>query len=180
MPVRRSVISPPAAEFPKDRQIIRVDDPARHPLAFEWKGGVSKSTVFQLSAKPLFSSLLTPEREINGTSVTVDGLPAGAYYWRIRSAGPDAKAYWSPIYQFRILQVFQNRIGRPRLLEGQLGVADDDAEHVVEVVRDAPRQPAHRLELLRLGELGLERELLGHVAEEQQAAHFQPAEIAQQ
>ena len=67
--------------------------------------------MFQLSAKPLFSTLLTPEREIAGTSVTVDGLPAGAYYWRVRSAGPDAKAYWSPIYQFRILQVFQ----RPRI-----------------------------------------------------------------
>jgi hypothetical protein len=106
-----ALISPPAAEFPKDRQIIRVDDPARHPLAFEWKGGVTKSSVFQLSAKPLFSSLLTPEREIAGQTVTVDGLPAGAYYWRIRSAGPDAKAYWSPIYQFRVLQVFQ----RPKI-----------------------------------------------------------------
>jgi hypothetical protein len=106
-----ALISPPGAEFPRDRQIIRVDDPARHPLAFEWKGGASKSTLFQLSAKPLFSRLLTPEREVNGTTITVDGLPAGSYYWRVRSSGPDSRAYWSPIYQFRILQVFQ----RPKI-----------------------------------------------------------------
>jgi len=105
------LISPPAAEFPKDLQIIRVEDPARHPLSFEWKGGATKAARFQLSSKPLFSTLLTPEREVSGPNITVDGLPAGTYYWRIRSASSDSKAFWSPIYRFRILQVFQ----RPRI-----------------------------------------------------------------
>lgn len=105
------LISPPSAEFPKDLQIIRVEDPARHPLSFEWKGGATKAARFQLSAKPLFSTLLTPEREVSGSSMTVDGLPAGTYYWRIRSASSDSKAFWSPIYRFRILQIFQ----RPRI-----------------------------------------------------------------
>ncbi len=105
------LIGPPSAEFPKDLQIIRVDDPAKHPISFEWKGGVSKTVVFQLSAKPLFSSLLTPARELTGTNLTVDGLPAGTYYWRVRAAGPEDKAFWSSIYRFRVLQVFQ----RPRI-----------------------------------------------------------------
>ncbi len=105
------LIVPPAADYPKDLQIIRVDDPAKHPIAFAWKGGATKTTIFEISAKPLFSSLLTPEREIPGASLTVDGLPAGTYYWRIRSSGTDEKAYWSPIYRFRILQVYQ----RPKI-----------------------------------------------------------------
>ena len=105
------LLGPPSAEFPKDLQIIRVDNPVKHPISFVWKGGVSKAAVFQLSAKPLFSSLLTPEREVPTTSLTVDGLPAGTYYWRVRAAGPEEKAYWSAIYRFRVLQVFQ----RPRI-----------------------------------------------------------------
>jgi hypothetical protein len=105
------LISPPAAEFPKDLQIIRVDDPAHHPLSFEWKGGATPTTVFQLSSKPLFSTLLTPEREVKEGTITVDGLPSGTYYWRVRSAGSATKAFWSPIYRFRILQVYQ----RPRI-----------------------------------------------------------------
>ena len=47
--------------------------------------------------------------------------------------------------------------------EDQVGAAGDDREQVVEVVRDAARQAAHRLHLLGLPELFLEPEALGDV-----------------
>ena len=47
----------------------------------------------------------------------------------------------------------------------EFGIADDDGEKVVEVVRDAARELADRLHLLRLGEFGLERLLLRDVDE---------------
>lgn len=102
-----ALVAPPTAEFPRDQQILRVDDPVHYVVAFEWKGGASGAALFQLSAKPLFSNLLAPEQTLSGGRFTVDGLPAGTYYWRLRSPGDPDKAYWSPIYRFRILQVFQ-------------------------------------------------------------------------
>jgi hypothetical protein len=45
-------------------------------------------------------------------------------------------------------------------VQDHLGIALDGGEHVVEVVGDATGQPADRLHLLRLGELGLEAGLL--------------------
>jgi hypothetical protein len=101
------LIAPPAAEFPRDQQILRVDDPVKYPISFEWKGGTGNTALFQLSAKPLFSSLLAPEQTVTGGKFSVDGLPAGTYYWRLRSPGDPSRSYWSPIYRFRILQVFQ-------------------------------------------------------------------------
>jgi uncharacterized membrane protein len=102
-----SLVAPPQAEFPRDQQILRVDDPVHHPVSFEWKGGAGAAAIFQLSAKPLFSSLLAPEQVVSGGKFTVDGLPAGTYYWRLRSPGDVEKTYWSPIFRFRILQVYQ-------------------------------------------------------------------------
>ena len=51
-------------------------------------------------------------------------------------------------------------------LEQERGVAGDAGEQVVEVVRDAAREPAEALELLRVQELHLEPLPLGDVAEE--------------
>ena len=66
--------------------------------------------------------------------------------------------------------------------ERQLGAADDDAEHVVEVVRHAAREAAHRLHLLRLlqlvRELGLR--LLGVLAGRDIDQHRQQAPLAVQ
>ena len=44
---------------------------------------------------------------------------------------------------------------RVHLLQGQLRIAEDDAEHVVEIVGHAAGQPAHGFHLLGLEELGL-------------------------
>ena len=54
----------------------------------------------------------------------------------------------------------------PGLEQRQLAVADDRDEQVVEVVGDAARELADRLELLRLAQPVLERSLLGHVGED--------------
>jgi len=106
-----SLVAPPSVVSPRDQQVLRVDDPAHTPISFEWRAGGTPEVVFQLSAKPLFSSLLTTEQTLKGERITVDGLPAGSYYWRVRSTGAEDKTYWSPTNRFRIIQVFQ----RPRV-----------------------------------------------------------------
>ena len=45
---------------------------------------------------------------------------------------------------------------RPDPLQGQFRVPQDDAQHIVEVVGHPAGQPSHRLNLLGLGQLGLE------------------------
>ena len=52
---------------------------------------------------------------------------------------------------------------RARSREREIGVAEDGAEQVVEVVGDAAGEPADRLHLLRLAQLQLELATLGHV-----------------
>ena len=54
------------------------------------------------------------------------------------------------------LEVGMERLGRVHLLQGQLGMAEDDAQHVVEVVGHAARQPTDRFHLLGLLELGFQ------------------------
>ena len=49
------------------------------------------------------------------------------------------------------------------LAEGELRVAGDRGQRVVQVVRDAAREPADRFHLLRLPELILELTAVGHV-----------------
>ena len=67
--------------------------------------------------------------------------------WRV-SAGRASAARW--ISSRRRCSV---GIVRGQLVEQQLGVAVDDREQVVEVVRDAAGQPADRFHLLRLAQL---------------------------
>lgn len=50
---------------------------------------------------------------------------------------------------------------------GGLDVADDDGEQIVEIVRDAAGELAHRLHLLRLPELGFGAQALFHLLLEQ-------------
>ena len=112
------LVAPPSVIGPRDQQVLRVDNPSGTPITFEWRGGSTSDVVFQLSAKPLFSSLLTAEQVVRGDRITVDGLPAGSYYWRLRSSGGDDKAYWSPTIRFRIIQVIQHvRVPRNLRLE---------------------------------------------------------------
>ena len=54
------------------------------------------------------------------------------------------------------LQVGMERLRRVHLLEGQLRMPEDHPQHVVEVVRHAARQPAHRFHLLGLVQLRFE------------------------
>ena len=62
--------------------------------------------------------------------------------------------------------VLEGRIGRPVIGEQQVGIADDRGQHIVEVVRDAAGELADRLHLLALGEILLQRALLGGVERE--------------
>ena len=59
--------------------------------------------------------------------------------------------------------VLPQRVARREGLEGQRRVAEDDRQHVVEVMRDAAREPPDGLHLLGLAELLLQRPLLRHV-----------------
>ena len=61
--------------------------------------------------------------------------------------------------------------GRERVLE-HARVAADHGQQIVEVVRDAAREAADRVHLLRLAQLLLERELLGEVARLRDQVHF--------
>ena len=77
-----------------------------------------------------------------------------------------------------LLEIGIHRFARVQLPQGQLHIAEDHAQRVVEVVRDSSGQPPYRFHLLALAELflaGAERlfaELaLGDVAEYQQASH---------
>lgn len=120
------LVAPPSVVSPRDRQVLRISDPARTPISFEWQNAGGGEVVFQLSAKPLFSALLAPEKSLKGTNLSVDGLPAGSYYWRVRTSGSEEKAYWSSINQFRIIQVFQRpRVQRELRLEVMATPAGD-------------------------------------------------------
>ena len=58
------------------------------------------------------------------------------------------------------LQVGVERLRRVHLLQRQLRVAEDHAQHVVEIVGHAAGQPAHGFHLLGLGQLRLQLLLL--------------------
>ena len=72
-----------------------------------------------------------------------------------------------PVRRFaHLLDVLPLRIVPAQVLEQQVAVARDHREQVVEVVRDAASQSAHRLHLLRLHQLLLQPSLLRDVAHE--------------
>ncbi len=58
-------------------------------------------------------------------------------------------------------------IARPEAQQQQIAEADHGGEQIVEVMRHAAGELAHRLHLLRLGELRLQALLLGGVDEVQ-------------
>ena len=52
------------------------------------------------------------------------------------------------------LEIVMERLGRVHLVQGQLRMAEDHAQHVVEIMGHAAGQPAHRFHLLGLLKLG--------------------------
>ena len=64
-----------------------------------------------------------------------------------------------------LVDLLERGIARLMAHQQEFGIADDDGEQIVEVVRHAAGQLADRLHLLRLGEFGLQRLLLGDVDE---------------
>ena len=62
-----------------------------------------------------------------------------------------------------IHDVLEGGIGRAVVHQEEVGEADDRGQHIVEVMRDAAGELADRLHLLPLGDLHLERALLGRV-----------------
>jgi len=87
----------------------------------------------------------------------VDRLPAGERQELPRQVrGPPS----------RVQDVLQEPLQAPVAVDpfqGQLRVPDDHAEHVVEIMGDAPRETAHGLHLPRLDELRFEPLHLGQV-----------------
>src|SRR6266571_4170408 len=63
-----------------------------------------------------------------------------------------------------LLEIGSQRGEGRKTIQQQGHTAEDGGEHVVEIVRDAPRETAHRFHLLCLEELALERPPLRHVA----------------
>ena len=85
-----------------------------------------------------------------------------------------------------LLDVLPDRLSRPQIREGQLAVAQDRGQQVVEIMGDPPCQPADRLHLLGLAELLLgQLELLlgplpfGDVEVDRHAPDGTPARIVQ-
>ena len=62
-----------------------------------------------------------------------------------------------------LVDLLEGGIARLVAHQQEFAIADDDGEQIVEVMRHAARQLAHRLHLLRLGEFGLQRLLLGDI-----------------
>ena len=73
-----------------------------------------------------------------------------------------------------LVDLLERGIARLVAHQQEFGIADDDGEQIVEVVRHAARELAHGLHLLRLREFGLERLLLGHVDEIEDDAARRP------
>jgi len=63
------------------------------------------------------------------------------------------------------LQVGPRRMVGLQMVEGQIDIAKDGHEHVVEIVRHAAGQPPDGLHLLRLPQLVFQRQALGDVPE---------------
>ncbi len=74
--------------------------------------------------------------------------------------------------------VGEGRIARPEAQQQKIAEADHRGQQIVEVVRHAAGELAHRLHLLRLGELRLEALLIGGVDEMQDEAGIARAEAA--
>jgi len=98
---------PPVPVSPSDQQIIRAKKPVQYVMNFKWNSPSKSEVLFEISARPLFSKLIAPAMKIKGTTVSFDGLPAGTYYWRLKASADDPNAYWSPIYRFRLIQVYE-------------------------------------------------------------------------
>lgn len=98
---------PPVPVSPSDQQIFRAKKPNKYVMNFKWNNPSKSEVLFEISARPLFSKMITPPMKIKGTTVSLDGLPAGTYYWRLKASSNDPNAYWSPIYRFRLLRIYE-------------------------------------------------------------------------
>jgi hypothetical protein len=77
-----------------------------YSVKLEWEGGSGSGTRVQVSAKALFTKVLG-EKIVSEKYITLDGLTAGTFYWRIRAQGDDAKTFWSRTQKFRIVAPIQ-------------------------------------------------------------------------
>ena len=101
-------------------------------------------------------SILSISATVAFTSTTLGATvclraKAAAVWWNPRSA---------PAALSDLDEVLVNRVRRVHRFERQRSVADDHAQHVVEVVRHAPGETTHGLHLRRLVKVGFELGLL--------------------
>ena len=104
-----NLILPPTASMPRDGEIIRLQDAPRQPVTLEWSGGSSSGTLVQVSSKALFTKLLG-EQVVKGNKLTLEGLPAGTYFWRLKVPGDETQTFWSKTFKFRILQIYKKTV----------------------------------------------------------------------
>ncbi len=71
-----------------------------------------------------------------------------------------------------LVDLLERGIARLMAHQQEFAIADDDGEQIVEVVRHAAGELAHRLHLLRLGEFGFQRLLFGDIDQIKQHAGY--------
>jgi hypothetical protein len=99
----QTLSGPPSPTSPKDGEILRSLDPSRTPVTLEWAGGAA-GTMVQVSGKALFTKLLG-EQTVKGNKLSLEGLPAGTYYWRLKAPGEAAKTFWCKTQKFRVMKI---------------------------------------------------------------------------
>jgi serine/threonine protein kinase len=106
-PARAPTLEGPAPLAPRAEGELSYGDPARAATALSWRP-VSGATSYHLmlARGPAFSPSLVDRREIRDTTVQLQGLAPGKYYWRVAALGPDDReGSFSPAMDFTITRL---------------------------------------------------------------------------
>lgn len=100
------LISPPKPIYPREFQIIQLEDPPSSIITFEWENPKNQPVRFQISAKPLFNehTNIIDKGGLLSNNMKIKGLLPSTYYWRVRTDGDEEKCYWSSSRPFKIVQ----------------------------------------------------------------------------
>ena len=163
-----TVITPLRSPMASDALMIRFITICRIWLGSAWIGGRPRSrfrfriAFFEIAVLSRCAISSTSSRSSTRSRAN-DALPAYASICRHRSAARRAAV---------VISVRLPRAGDigGDLVQGQLGVPQNDHQEIVEVVRDPAGQHAQALQLLRLLHLPLQVPLLRHVPEDDEVA----------
>ncbi len=94
----------PVPLAPRDQAELSYGDPVRTATPVSWRP-VSGATSYHLvlDRGPGFSNPLVDRRDVRDTTLPLQGLAAGTYYWRVAAVGPDGhEGSFSPAIDFTI------------------------------------------------------------------------------